>query len=178
MNMCGRFEKAGIESVGVAWRIMRRSPLGRHNPDLLADGHFRGRPIPLASPALWGPLFVDRLELVARHHRCSKPADLLATAAEFIARAIASAVAGLTERPHEVVLSGPGATNIHLASRIRTLLSPCSTYASDRYGIASQARTAVNCAVLAAARVDEFPVPIPEPMGQWRQSVFGGLFLP
>lgn len=145
--------------------------------ELLSGPYFLARPPKLASSALWGALFLDRLEMMAQRHRCAGPQNLLATAAEFAARAIASAVGGMTERPHEVILSGPGATNIHLATRIRLLLSPSSTYSSERYGLPIQARSPVNCAVLAAARVDECPLPMPEPHGQWRQSVFGGLYL-
>lgn len=146
--------------------------------ELLASPFFRAQPPKTASSAQWGTAYADRLLLMARRQRCDQPETVLATAVELVARATATAVGNLTQRPHEVILAGPGAYNIHLGTRIRSLLSPSSTYPSQKYGLDAQAWQAMGMAVLAAARLDESPLPTPEPLGQWRQSVIGGLYLP
>ena len=64
-------------------------------------------------------------------------------------------MAALTERPHQVVLSGGGARHIHLAGRVRALLSPSSTVTSEKFGLGLSAKAAVCQALLAAATVDK-----------------------
>ena len=123
--------------------------------ELLAGEYIQRPPPKRTVPGEWSGAALQRLEMMAGKHRCGA-ADLMATVTELTARTVAAAVLARTERPHEVVLAGGGAKNIHLAGRIRTLLSPCSTYAATRYGIDLQAHGAVACAVLAAARLDGF----------------------
>lgn len=118
------------------------------HPQFQADG-----PRWLAAEA-WGAVYFERLIVMGRKYRLDA-ADLLATANELIARSVAGAVGRLTETPHEVVLCGGGAMNIHLARRIRSLLSPTSTYPAGRYGLEMRAVTAECCALLAAARLDD-----------------------
>lgn len=142
--------------------------------ELLAQPFFRAPAARTAIPAHWGESFVQRLLLLAEKHRCEKPADLLATCTEWTARAIAAALAGLTERPHEVILSGGGAYNIHLAARIRTLMSPASTFSVEKFGIGLRARHAVGAALLASARINEICLPLPGD----KEGIAGGLWLP
>jgi len=146
---------------------------GRVSGELLnqLDAHpFLHRPPPRATTAGdWRGLFVERLELRARNLAC-RAEDLVATVTEWIARAVARSVLAMSERPHEVILSGGGSANIHLAGRIRTLLSPSSTYALQRYGFEAQAMGAVSAGVLAAARVDGHPA------GTRQRTVLGGLW--
>ena len=121
--------------------------------ELLSAKYFH-LPAPKATAtAEWGPVYLDRLMRLADKHRC-KPEDLPATVTELSARAVAGAIARLTERPHQVVLSGGGALNIHLAGRIRALMSPCSTITSEKFGLSLRAKQAVCQAVLAAAALD------------------------
>lgn len=148
---------------------------------------FLHRPPPKATAAAdWLGVFVDRLDLQAERLAC-RPADRIATVTEWIAREIARSVLHLSERPHEVILSGGGSANIHLAARIRTLLSPSSTYALQRYGFDGQAFGAVCAAVLAAARLDNYPAHHPTqgpnqgpaqcpPGGAAKPTVLGGLW--
>ncbi len=121
--------------------------------ELLAHSYLHAPWPKRCSPHQWGAVYVDRVLSAARERSCD-PDGIVASVTEVVSRATADAVGRLTERPHEVVLTGGGARNIHLAGRIRSLLSPCSTYASLRYGMDLQAWRAVCYAVLAAARVD------------------------
>lgn len=134
---------------------------GKVNPEflheLLADEFFR-RPLPRSSsPDDWGETCLARLNLLAAKHR-STGADLLATVTELSAQAVAGGISQMTERPHEVILSGGGARNIHLASRIRTLLCPCSTVSCEKFGLGLLAKQAACYALLAAARMDNIPI--------------------
>jgi len=144
--------------------------------ELCSNAFFAMRPPKAAGGDMW-PHAGARLDLAAENRRY-EPADLLATYTEFIARGVADAVARLTERPHEVVLAGGGARNIHLAQRIRLRLSPCSTYAIERYGYGLTAWNAVAVASLAAARIDEVPAHCHVATGAGEARVLGGLWLP
>lgn len=142
--------------------------------ELLAREHFHRAWPKLACPADWAEPFLPRLEVLADKHGC-RGDDLLATAAELTARTVAEAVLAQTERPHEVVLCGAGAANIHLAGRIRTLLSPSSTYTSQRYGLSLRGLDAACWAMLAAARVDGFAAHCPSATGASAAVVLGSL---
>jgi len=145
--------------------------------ELLANGYFQTAPPKSTCPAQWGETYMWRLMNMGTKHGCSH-ADLLATVTEMTARLVAMAVGKLTERPHEVILSGGGAMNIHLASRIRKLLSPCSTYASERYGLSLRAKEAICYAILAAARMDRFTAHCPAATGAARETVLGSVWMP
>ena len=145
--------------------------------ELLADEYFHRPPPKSTGRWQWGQTAAWRMLNMGRKHQCEGP-DLLATATEMTARSIAAAVAGLTERPHEVILSGGGAMNIHLAGRIRTLLCPCSTYAVERYGLGLRAHGAVCYAILAAARLDKVSAHCASASGAGRPAVLGSVVLP
>jgi anhydro-N-acetylmuramic acid kinase len=151
-----------------------------HEPllnELMAGEYFRRQPPKLAYAADWTGPALPRVEMMAGKHRC-RAADLMATLTELSARAVAQAVLTQTERPHEVILAGGGAMNIHLAGRIRALLSPCSTYSLGRYGMDLRAHAAVCCAVLAAARLDGFPAHCPAATGAGGPTVLGAVWAP
>jgi len=145
--------------------------------ELLAGEHFRRKPPKRTTSGDWSGPAMERLEMMAGKHRCGARA-LITTVTELTARSVAAAVLGLTERPHEVILTGGGALNIHLAGRIRTLLSPCSTYACERYGLAIRAHGATAAAVLAAARIDAFPAHCHSATGAAEPTILGSLRLP
>lgn len=135
--------------------------------ELLAAPYFQFPPPKYSAASEWGSAYVQRLAMAADRHSCGG-ADVLATATELVARVIAAAVGRLTERPHEVILCGGGSRNIHLAGRIRALLSPSSTYAAERYGFDALALAAAGWAILAACRVDERRTgPMGAPGGLW-----------
>lgn len=142
--------------------------------ELLAAPFFQADPPKRTNPGDWAEGYLWRVLRLAENHRCSPP-DLMATMTELTARAVADAVAGFTERPHEVVLSGGGAMNIHLAGRIRALLSPSSTYTTERYGLGLRSKQAAGMALLAAARLDEHPAHCHHATGAERPAVLGAV---
>ncbi len=125
----------------------------------------------------WGERVFQRLEMMAGKHRLDA-AGLLTTVTELTARVAARDVLALTERPHEVILAGGGALNIHLAGRIRKLLSPCSTYTAERYGLDLRGHTATAAAMLAAARLDGFPAHCPRASGADEAVLLGSPWVP
>ncbi len=151
-----------------------------HEPllnEMLAGEHFRRKPPKRTGSEDWTGQACQRLEMMAGKHRC-QARSLITTATELTARSVAEAVLGLTERPHEVILTGGGALNIHLAGRIRKLLSPCSTYACQRYGLGIRAHAATAAAVLAAARIDAFPAHCHTATGAAQPTILGSVWLP
>jgi anhydro-N-acetylmuramic acid kinase len=155
----------------------RGSPNSMLLNELLSNPYFRRKWPKVSSPTEWGDAYVWRLMTMARKRRCERQ-DLLATVCELIARVVAQAVATMTERPHQVVLSGAGSRNIHLAGRIRAMLTPSSTITTEKLGVAASAKQALTYAVLAAARMDEFPLPCPNASGAKSPVVAGALTLP
>jgi anhydro-N-acetylmuramic acid kinase len=153
---------------------------GKVQPALLNEmlAHpFLHRPLPKATSAMeWGQVYLDRLDLMARKRRI-QAGDLMTTATEMIARFVAEAVGGLTERPHQVILAGGLAHNIHLAGRIRSLLSPCSTVTTESLEIPITAYRTVRLALLAAARLDAFAAHCPSATGASRPTVLGSVLL-
>ena len=106
-------------------------------------------------PDAWGDIQTQRLVLMARKHGCIRKQDIMATATEAVAISIAAAIEALTERPHEVILSGGGAMNIHLAGRVRSMLSPSSTVSIEKFGLPSpRSARAVFLAAAAALRIE------------------------
>jgi anhydro-N-acetylmuramic acid kinase len=145
--------------------------------ELLGHRYFNAPPPKATAAEAWGGTYVDRLELMGRRHGC-KASDLVTTATELSARLVSRAVGALPEGPHEVILAGGGAMNIHLAGRIRALLSPSSTYTAERYGLSLNTARAVWYAMLAAARVDGFAAHCAAAGGAARQTVLGSVTLP
>ena len=145
--------------------------------ELLSAEYFHRTPPKRTTSDDWSGPAAQRLEMLAGKHRC-EAATLLTTVTELTARTVAAAVLGMTERPHEVILTGGGAMNIHLAGRIRTLLSPCSTYACERYGLAMRAHGATAAAVMAAARIDALPAHCHSATGAAEPAVLGSLWAP
>jgi anhydro-N-acetylmuramic acid kinase len=142
--------------------------------ELLANPYFQHPPPKVTERGPWGGDYFSRFKLIAERHRCREE-DLVATATEFIARSIANAVGTLTERPHEVILSGGGAKNIFLATRIRALLSPSSTINCEKFGYGVRGKGAVCMAVLAAARVDNVPIYCPFATAAKSPTIWGSL---
>jgi anhydro-N-acetylmuramic acid kinase len=145
--------------------------------ELLSAEHFRRTPPKRTCADDWSGPAAQRLEMMAGKHLC-EAATLLTTVTELTARTVAAAVLAMTERPHEVILTGGGALDIHLAGRIRALLSPCSTYACERYGLAMRAHGATAAAVLAAARIDALPAHCHRATGAAEPAVLGSLWAP
>lgn len=145
--------------------------------ELLANPYFL-KPAPkITNSQSWGDIYVQRLMLAANRLGCGGN-DIMTTATELVARSVAQAVLGLTERPHQVVLSGDGAMNIHLASRIRTLLSPCSTITCEKFDVGILARRAHALCAMSAARVQSVPIYCPHATGAKRPVLLGAIYDP
>jgi anhydro-N-acetylmuramic acid kinase len=132
--------------------------------ELLGHPSFQHHPPARLRPSDFGPAWLWRVEEMALRHD-TQLRDLMTTATEFIARRVADVIGEATERPHEVILTGGGALNIHLAGRIRTLLSPSSTYPAGKYNIPLRSKQALCYALLAGARLDETPIYCPGATG-------------
>jgi anhydro-N-acetylmuramic acid kinase len=154
---------------------------GKVSPSLLnelqAHPYFQVDPPKRANPAEWGKTYIWRLLQMAGSHKVDE-AGIIATVTELLADQAARAVASLTERPHEIILTGGGALNIHLAGRIRKKLSPSSTYTVERYGYGIRSKQAVCMAVLAAARLDAFPAHCPPASNATAKTVLGSMTRP
>ena len=143
--------------------------------ELLAHPFFQLPPPKRARMDDWSDLYAQRLAMMADKHGC-RGEDLLTTVTELTVCVVAAAVGALTERPHQVILTGGGARNIHLAVRIRALLSPSSTISSQGMGIDVQSHLAVCAALLGAARMDGVPAGF-QGAGGARQAVVGSVTL-
>ena len=142
--------------------------------ELLANPYFR-MPAPKTTQRRdWGSGYLTRLKAMAEKHRVREE-DVIATATELVANTVVQGVKLLTERPHEVILTGGGAKNIYLASRIRTLLSPSSTVNSEKFGLGVRAKQAICMAVLAAARLDNEPIYCPFATGAKHAAQCGSI---
>lgn len=122
----------------------------------------------------FSPVYLFQVVQEAQKFDCSG-ADLIATMTELMAWSVEKAVESLTERPHEVILCGGGALNIHLAGRIRQRLSPSSTYTVEKYGIPLRAKKAADMAILAAARIQGFKAHLPNASGASRITALGSV---
>ena len=154
---------------------------GRINPvllnELMSNPYFHSKPPKRLNPADWSQKYIWQMLQMAQKHNCSG-ADLISTATELTARTIVQAISALTERPHEIILTGGGAMNIHLAGRIRTLLSPCSTYTVEKYGYGIRAEQAICYAILAAARLDAVSAHCPTATGAEKNATLGAVTIP
>jgi anhydro-N-acetylmuramic acid kinase len=124
----------------------------------------------------FSPVYLFQVVQEAHKFDCSG-ADLIATMTELVAWSVEKAVSSLTERPHEVILCGGGALNIHLAGRIRQRLSPSSTYTVEKYGVPLRAKKALDMAILAAARMQNLKIHLPNASGASRRSILGSVTL-
>jgi len=125
-------------------------------------------------PAKWAGKYLHTLGRSAKMMKC-KGKDLVATLTEMSAQNIARNISRLTERPHQVILTGGGSKNIHLAGRIRSLLSPSSTLAIEKFDIPARSHQAVCTALLAKARCDSVSIYCPEATGAKVPAIIGTL---
>lgn len=141
---------------------------------LLAHRYFHQPPPKTTHRGAWNRLYLERLLLAARNQRISPP-DLVATACELTVRLVERGIADLTQNPHEVILAGGGAKNIHLAMRLRQRLSPASTISAERLDFDATAWRAACYAILAAARLDRTAANVAQSTGADKAVVLGSL---
>ncbi|MXW55941.1 MAG: anhydro-N-acetylmuramic acid kinase [Gemmatimonadales bacterium] len=103
----------------------------------------------------------DRLLEWLRRHAALSPEDTIATLTELTARTIADAYRWIEEPPAGCYLSGGGARNPALASRLEQLLDPVPVRDLSALGLDADAREAVAFALLARQHVLGYPANAP-----------------
>jgi len=104
-------------------------------------------------------------------------ADRMATATEFTARSIAESRRFLPEPPELWYICGGGAYNLHLESRLKTLLKPAIVHSSAEFNILPEAMEAICFALLAKQTLLGLPNTVPAVTGA-THAVGGGQITP
>jgi anhydro-N-acetylmuramic acid kinase len=143
--------------------------------ELLADPLFRQPPPRSFGREQFGAPYVDRLLARAAPVSDQDWTDLLATATELSARAVADAFtifAGWLDLG-EVVASGGGARNPELMRRLGVAFAPVPVRTTDEHGLPSDFKEAIAFALLASARIDGIPGNLPSVTGASRPVLLG-----
>jgi anhydro-N-acetylmuramic acid kinase len=101
--------------------------------------------------------------------------DALATLTELTAASIADAIRSLRLVEPEVIVSGGGAHNRHLLSRLAARLAPDRVEISDAVGIPCDAKEAIAFAVLGYETLRERAANVPAVTGARRPVVLGAI---
>ncbi len=107
--------------------------------------------------------------------------DLLRTATELTARAVADSLwhfVFLRVKVHRMIVSGGGAHNRLLVTRLGELLRFLSVHLSNRYGLPVDAKEAIAFALLADRTMHGLPGNLPSVTGARRAVVLGTLVRP
>jgi len=144
--------------------------------ELLADSVFAQAPPRSLGREQFGQPYLDRL--LAKRPPAGEQdwCDLLATAAELTARAVADAYARFAASRipvAEVVAAGGGARNPELMRRLALAFDPMPVVTSDARGLPADFKEAILFALLASARVDGVPGNLPEVTGAARPVLLG-----
>ncbi len=124
---------------------------------------------------------IDNRQSAIENLRAGWPADLLRTATELTARTIADAleryVLGMVT-VHRLIVSGGGAHNRLLVSRLGQLLPSLSIHRSDEFGLDVDAKEAIAFAVLADRTLHGLPGNLPGVTGARHPVVLGKISRP
>ena len=113
--------------------------------------------------------------------RGASVADLVRTATELTARTISEALERLVfpqAKVHRLIVSGGGAHNRLLLSRLRELLPGLPIELSDLYGLPIKAKEAIAFALLADRSLRRLPGNLPRVTGAERALVLGKIIRP
>jgi anhydro-N-acetylmuramic acid kinase len=164
---------AGLASGGEATYDAdgRRAARGTADEDalteLLADPFFEETPPRSTGRERFGRAIIDRV--VARVQPQSERDwdNIIATMTELTARSVAGSVRRFVEPRgvDELIVTGGGASNSHLLSRIGTLLAPLPVTTGDAAGIDADAKEAIAFAALAWAHIHGLAGNVPEVTG-------------
>ncbi len=144
--------------------------------ELLADPLFAQAPPRSFGREQFGAPYVDRLLARARPASRQDWQDLLATATELSARAVADAVRAFVGHEMalgEVVASGGGARNPELMRRLALAMAPVPVRTTDEHGLPADFKEAIAFALLASARIDRIPGNLPSVTGASRPVLLG-----
>jgi anhydro-N-acetylmuramic acid kinase len=139
---------------------------------------FRKQPPKSAGREQFGEGFVKHYFLKQRRARFE---DLLRTTTELTARSIVKALERFVfpgVKVHRLIVSGGGAHNRFLMSRLRELLPQLSVERSDKYGLPVDAKEAIAFALLADRTLHGLPGNLPSVTGARRAVVLGKLVMP
>jgi anhydro-N-acetylmuramic acid kinase len=150
-------------------RIARRAKVhDRLLASMLEDPYFKIRPPKTAGREQFGQEFSSGLAATGLPLTV-----LIATATEFSARSIASAITAHAGHAREVIASGGGIHNRWLMRRLRELLPAFTVGTSADYGIDPDAKEAIAFAVLAHEFVMSRPGNLPSATGARRAALLG-----
>jgi anhydro-N-acetylmuramic acid kinase len=166
----------GSQSIDIDGRLAAR---GRPLPlleELSKHPFFHQSPPKSAGREQFGKAFVNSLLDRARPDGEQPWCDLLATAAELTAYGIETAY-----RQHVapkaavdvVVVSGGGARNPEIMTRLAARFAPIAVRRSDDYGLPVDAKEAIAFAILASERIDRRPSNMPSVTGAARYTILG-----
>jgi anhydro-N-acetylmuramic acid kinase len=146
--------------------------------EVLREPFFQRRPPKSAGREQFGQRFIEQFFLKRRGARAE---DLLRTATELTARSIADApdrfVLGSVSI-HRLIVSGGGAHNRLLVSRLSQLLPRLRVQLSDACGLPVDAKEAIAFAVLADRTMQGLPGNLPRVTGARRAVVLGKISRP
>jgi len=144
--------------------------------ELLSEPYFSRRPPKSTGRELFGAEYVaDLLE------RGGEPGDLVSTATELTAAAVAAALDQFVKPAmpvDELIVSGGGGRNPEILRRLAQRLPGVQLRRSDDYGIESDAKEAIAFAVLAYETYHRRPANLPSATGARMPCVLGKLAFP
>jgi anhydro-N-acetylmuramic acid kinase len=150
-------------------RIARRAKVhDRLLASMLADPYLKLRPPKTAGREQFGAEFSSGLAATG----LALPV-LIATATEFSARSVASAITAYASSAREIIASGGGIHNRWLMRRIRELLPGFALSTSADHGVDPDAKEAIAFAVLAHEFVMSRPGNLPSATGARRPALLG-----
>jgi anhydro-N-acetylmuramic acid kinase len=144
--------------------------------ELLAHPYFERKPPKSTGRELFGRPMVEEIAARVKSRDDASWAALIATLTEFTARTIADSIDRWVKPQglDEVIITGGGAHNGHLVSRIRALLAPLPVHADETIlGVQPAAKEALAFAALAWAHVLRVPGNVPEATGAAGPRVLG-----
>ena len=145
--------------------------------DALTHPYFAAEPPKSTGRELFTPDYIDRFIASCRSAKPkATPEDIVATAVELTAASIADAYRRFIPEPvSEVLISGGGARNPALVTRLRALLEPRKVVAFNEVFFDGEAKEAVAFALLAHLHVSRRPGNVPGATGARGFRVLGKL---
>ena len=169
----------GSESYDAGGRVASRGNVDELVlAEALADPYFQREPPKSAGREQFGQGFVEKHFLTRRRVRFE---DAVRTATELTARTVADALERFVfprVKVHRLIVSGGGAHNRLLVSRLGELLPNLSVDFSDKYGLPVDAKEAIAFAVLADRTLHGLPGNLPSVTGARQPVVLGKLLWP
>jgi len=142
---------------------------------LLRDPYLKLKPPKSTGREYFGELYVKKLLALARRHKL-KPADILHTVTVFSAASITDALLRFVltkHKIHQLIVSGGGAQNPLLMSKLAALLPGLEILPSSRFNIPTDAKEALAFAILAYETFHHRPSNIPSATGARGPAILG-----